>query len=100
MKKTIELLRQLIREMDMAITKNVVDVRGHKGHGAGHVIKPRKPLMGLGKSAIEYQYPEEEPEEEEIVKNPVKVSKAFEADDADEYYKRIMERVKNAKKLY
>ena len=76
MKKTIELLRQLIREMDMATTKNVVSVRGHKGHGAGHVIKPRKPLMGLGKSEIEYQYPEEE-EKEEIVKNPVKISKAF-----------------------
>ena len=46
------------------------------------------------------QTDQQEEEKEEIVKNPVKISKAFEDDDADEYYKRIMERVKNAKKLY
>lgn len=97
----IDLLKQLITE----IIKNdsILTISGGRGHSAGKVNTGGKPLMGFGKSNIAYMYGEKEEEEDsehskEDMKSPVKISKVFDVDDADDFYKRILEDLNNDNK--
>jgi len=93
---TLELLKKLILEIAES-DNQFLNIRGGPSGmngGAGHPIIKRKPLMGFGKS----EYEDEKPKKKKKKKKPVKISKAFDLDEIDEYEK-ILEGLIKCKKL-
>jgi hypothetical protein len=78
--KAADLIKTLRKITEAQDEFKRVKVRGGgKGNSASSVIVPRKPIMGLGKSALAYEFEEEyrndpEPPKE---KKKIKLSKAF-----------------------
>jgi len=89
------LLKILIKEL---IIEEKLKQRSMKGYNATHPVVSHKPfMMGLGKS--DYEYEDDVEDEENKIKNePVKISKAFDKDDAMDY-ENILKELLNAKNL-
>ena len=87
-----QLLKMLIKSI---LNEENTKLRSAKGYGASHPVINRKPfMMGLGKS--EY---EEVPKKKKAKKKDVKISKAFDIDELEEY-ESILEGILDAKDLY
>ena len=94
-----DLLRKTIQKIlqESEQFKTIVKVRGGgKGGGSPHVIVPRKPLMGFGKSDVMRDNPDPDPETKN--KEPIKISKAFLEDDENKYDE-ILEKLEDTGKL-
>ena len=78
--------RSLIKRILEAIENNL-NLRGDKGHGAGHPYTHGRYRPVYGKSNVEYKEDEYETNQEsEEIENPVKVSKAFQEKFEEEDY--------------
>jgi hypothetical protein len=92
----IELLKNLIKEI---LNEENVKLRTSKGYGASHPVVNRKPFMlGLGKSNYSYEAEDDEQENDQKPETQVKISKAFDKEELQEYTN-ILKELINAEKL-